>query len=102
MSKCAGVRELQNSIHFPLGFCSREADPEAGERCITLINGQKVPGLQASSRAEQAILDATAVLSDELADHFEFSIGREASGLVLYGGRAVDGCLVGVLGVRAS
>ena len=75
---------------------------EAGERCITLINGQKVPGLQASSRAEQAILDATAVLSDELADHFEFSIGREASGLVLYGGRAVDGCLVGVLGVRAS
>ena len=87
-----------------VGFCSREgSDAEEGGRCITLINGQKVPGLQAS-RAEQAILDATAVLADELTDHFEFSLttGQDAPGLLVYGGRAVDGCLVGVLGMRVS
>ena len=87
-----------------VGFCSRAGtDTGDGGRCITLVNGQKVQGLQAS-RAEQAILDATAVLADELADHFEFSLntGQDTPGLVFYGGRAVDGCLVGVLGMRAS
>ena len=86
-----------------VGFCSRETDAEESGRLITLINGQKVPGLL-TSRAEQAILDATAVLADELTDHFEFSLttGQDAPGLLVYGGRAVDGCLVGVLGMRVS
>lgn len=90
-------RDYGTLLH--VGFCSRETDAEESGRFITLINGQKVPGLL-TSRAEQAIIDATAVLADELEDHFEFSTGRDAPGLVVCGGRAVDGCLVGVLGVR--
>ena len=68
-------RDYGTLLH--VGFCSRETDVEESGRFITLINGQKVPGLL-TSRAEQAIIDATAVLADELEDHFEFSTGRDA------------------------
>ena len=61
-------------------------------------NHEQAAELQAP---RDAILDATAVLADELDEHFEFSVStRKDPGVVLYGGRAPDGCIIGVLGVR--
>ena len=64
-------------------------------------NHEQAAELQAPRDGLQPILDATAVLADELDEHFEFSVStRKDPGVVLYGGRAPDGCIIGVLGVR--
>ena len=85
------------------GFCCSGApgsDTEAPS--ITLISGERVAGLQAAPGALQAIRDATAVLADELEQHFEFTVTDQSGALapVVYGGRAPDGCIVGVIGMR--
>ena len=68
---------------------------------VTLINGEKVAGLQSQPDELQAVLDATACLADELEEHFEFRASgvapRDDPAPIIYGGRAPDGCIVGVL-----
>jgi len=82
------------------GFCS--STDAATLPTMSLINGESVAGFQAAPSNLQAILDVTAILADELEEHFQFSVTNEDVGLapVVYGGRAPDGCLVGVLGMR--
>lgn len=97
------------------GFCCGGSDdggepPASGVAgsAVTLIHGERIAGLQTpATRAMQAILDATAVLADELDEHFEFTTtnnngdGTAGGGApVIFGGRAPDGCIVGVLGMR--
>lgn len=88
------------------GFCcsSSDANPKALST-LTLVSGERIPGLLPAPDGLQPILDATAILADELEEHFEFAssngdqMGSDLSPIV-YGGRAPDGCIVGVLGMR--
>ena len=71
------------------------------DRDVGFCCNSETAELQAPRDCLQPILDATAVLADELDEHFEFSVStRKEPGVVLYGGRAPDGCIIGVLGVR--
>ena len=82
------------------GFCCAADGPQLPT--VTLINGESVAGFQAAPSNLQAILDTTATLADELEDHFEFIVSDPSlsPAPIMYGGRAPDGCLVGVLGMR--
>lgn len=81
------------------GFCG-SADG-AAPPAVTLINGESVAGFQAAPSNLQAVLDVTAILADELEEHFEFRVtGGPGLLPVVFGGRAPDGCIVGVLGMR--
>lgn len=87
------------------GFCDgSDGEPLLIGSTVTLINGERIAGLQdPATRALQAIRDATGVMADELLEHFEFvtaATGRGGLTPVVYGGRAADGCIVGVLCMR--
>ena len=84
--------------HRLVGFCC-SPDADLAEGSLKLINGARVAGFRAPPDGMQPILDATEVLADELEEHFELVIGADQS-IVVYGGRASDGCVVGVLGMR--
>ena len=87
--------------HRLVGFCcSPDADP--GDS-LTLINGERTAGFGSTPGEWRPILDATAVLADELDEHFEFTAtdARQDVVVAVYGGRAPDGCIVGVLGMRS-
>ena len=86
--------------HRLVGFCcSPDADLEGSMR---LINGELVAGFQ-SMTVSQPLLDATAILANELDEHFELTVVADRNPKVaVYGGRAADGCIVGVLGIAGS
>ena len=79
-----------------------------GLRWMTLINGEKVPGLLPLTDGEEAVLDTVAVLTDSLEDGFRFSLectDGSSGGCnlpVIHGGRSPDGCIVGVLSWAGS
>ena len=85
------------------GMCAGEdAGEDAGDddTTLTLISGEKIAGFRPAPDELQQVLDATAVLADELDEHFEFSVSGPGCCPIVYGGRAPDGCIVGVLGMR--
>lgn len=87
-----------SALGSPAGAALLPRDFDQDRQVGFCYNGEHVTELQAPL---QPILDATAVLADELDEHFEFSVStRKDPGVVLYGGRAPDGCIIGVLGVR--
>ena len=81
-----------------IGFYAGDAE-RLDSTHITLLDGSRVPGLLGPPGG-QGIIDATAELA-ALDNGFELSVFSStlpsAARLVVYGGRAPDGCLVGVL-----
>ena len=92
-----------------VGFCragtetGKDASSKDDLSTLTLLNGEQVAGLVAPSNQQQAVLDATAALADNLEDGFALSFesadGSNSSLPFVVGGTAPDGCIVGVLGV---
>ena len=94
----ASVSSCDYNQHRLVGFCC-SADTDLEGASLTLINGERIAGFQPPPAELQPILEATAVLADELEEHFVFQSVSADQSIVVYGGRAPDGCIVGVLGI---
>uniref|UniRef100_A0A7S4JU90 Uncharacterized protein n=1 Tax=Prymnesium polylepis TaxID=72548 RepID=A0A7S4JU90_9EUKA len=84
-----------------LGFYSGGDKRNNDDTSIMLIDGSRVAGLKLPPGG-QGMLDATAELADSLDDGFELcaftgALPTSPDRLIVYGGRAPDGCIVGIL-----